>query len=200
MINKPFDKIDKSDIDDLIENEVAESKTIEYKESLPGNRESDKKEFLADVSSFANGSGGDLLYGVKEKREGKGQSTGIPLAANGLNDVNEDQAVLRLEEIIREGVEPRIPGIQTKAIKGFPNGPVILSRIPKSWASPHMITFQRWSRFYSRTSNGKYPLDVSEIRSAFSLSESVGEKILLTIKIHIFNIFEMGLLKRFLLV
>jgi len=32
------------------------------------------------------------------------------------------------------------------------------------------------SRFYSRNSAGKYPLDVSEIRAAFALSESLPEK------------------------
>ncbi len=45
--------------------------------------------------------------------------------------------------------------------------------IQKSWSSPHMVTFKNHSRFYSRSSNGKYPLDVTEIRSAFALSESL---------------------------
>jgi hypothetical protein len=40
-----------------------------------------------------------------------------------------------------------------------------------------MVTFQEQSRFYSRNSGGKYPLDVGEIRSAFALSESLPEKI-----------------------
>jgi hypothetical protein len=33
------------------------------------------------------------------------------------------------------------------------------------------------AKFYSRTSTGKQPLDVTEIRNAFAMSESVGEKI-----------------------
>jgi hypothetical protein len=53
---------------------------------------------------------------------------------------------------------------------------VILMRIPKSWASPHMIT-KGDSRFYSRSNAGKYPLDVSQIRAAFTLSESLAERI-----------------------
>jgi hypothetical protein len=43
----------------LVDNQVSEHKTIEYKEALLGNADGDKKEFLADVSSFANESGGD---------------------------------------------------------------------------------------------------------------------------------------------
>jgi len=40
-----------------------------------------------------------------------------------------------------------------------------------------MVTFRTESRFYSRTSAGKYPLDISEIRSAFALSETLPDKI-----------------------
>ena len=40
-----------------------------------------------------------------------------------------------------------------------------------------MITFQSESRFFSRTNAGKYPLDVTEIRSAFALSETLLEKV-----------------------
>ncbi|MCK5240903.1 ATP-binding protein [bacterium] len=48
----------------MISNQIQESRTIEYKESLPGNSDQDKREFLADISSFANAAGGDLLYGI----------------------------------------------------------------------------------------------------------------------------------------
>lgn len=40
-----------------------------------------------------------------------------------------------------------------------------------------MITYKNHSRFYSRSSDGKYAMDVSEIRSAFAISEGMPEKI-----------------------
>lgn len=43
MISKQFDIIDKSDIDLLIENQVRENKTLDYKEILPTNSDADKK-------------------------------------------------------------------------------------------------------------------------------------------------------------
>jgi len=64
MVPKQFGDIKKSDIDALLATGVAEGRTIEYKLTLPGNTDQDKKEFLADISSFANAAGGDLLYGV----------------------------------------------------------------------------------------------------------------------------------------
>ena len=39
-----------------------------------------------------------------------------------------------------------------------------------------MITFQAHSRFYSRNSAGKYPLDVHELRAAFAMSERTAER------------------------
>ncbi len=175
MIPKPLNSITKQDIDALVSNAVSESRTLDYKETLPGNSDSEKYEFLADVSSFANSSGGDILYGVREKRE-KGNPTGIPEAAEGLPGITVDTEVLRLDNILRDGITPRIANIRIIPILGFEKGPVVLLRIPKSWLSPHMIN-KRESRFYSRNNTGKYPLDVAEIRSAFSLSDSLPDKI-----------------------
>ncbi len=168
MIPKAIDAITKSDIEALIENAVREGRTIEYKRDLPGNSDNDKREFLADVSSFANAGGGDLLYGVSEV-------DGTPEEARGL-DCNIDAEMLRLENIVRDGLEPRIPGVHMRPVDGFPEGSVILIRIPKSWSAPHMVTFKNLSRFFSRNSAGKYQMEVSEIRSAFSLSEALPER------------------------
>jgi len=52
MINKRYDQIDKTDIETLISDEEPESKNLDYKQELPRGSDSDKKEFLADVSSF----------------------------------------------------------------------------------------------------------------------------------------------------
>jgi predicted HTH transcriptional regulator len=67
MITKPFDQINHADIIDLLSNLVQEGRTIEYKEDLNFQDNSEKKEFLADVSSFANAGGGDIVFGVREK-------------------------------------------------------------------------------------------------------------------------------------
>ena len=170
MIHKPIDQIMKDDILTLIENEVREGKTLDYKLTLPGGSDSEKKEFLADVSSFANASGGDLCFGIKEVG-------GVPVEANGLADIDVDGQILRLESTVRDGIDPRVPGVQTRPIEGFDKGPILIVRIPQSWTSPHMVTFKGSSRFYSRNSAGKYPLDVGEIRSAFALSVAVPARI-----------------------
>ncbi len=57
MIERAWDAIDKASIDELIANKVQESKTLEYKQTLPGSSDAEKREFLFDVTSFANASG-----------------------------------------------------------------------------------------------------------------------------------------------
>ena len=177
MILRDFDAITKADIDLLVVNAVAERRTIEYKQQLPGNGDEEKREFLADVSSFANAAGGDIIYGITEQRDEKDTPTGIPEKAEGLANVNADAEKLHLEEIIRSGIDPRVPGIRIGHYDGFPSGPVIVIRVPKSWVSPHMVTFKNLSRFFTRNSAGKYQLDVREIRAAFTASGDLRAKI-----------------------
>lgn len=169
-LNKQLESIEESDLQELVDNKVAEGKTIEYKQSLPSNSDREKKEFLADVSSFANAAGGHLIYGVKEE-------AGAPVEICGLRDINPDDQILRLESSIRNGIAPRIPGVSTRAISLRALRVAMIIRIPKSWALPHMVTFKGHSKFYSRNSAGKYPLDVSELRVLFALSETTAERI-----------------------
>ena len=170
MIPKRFEDIAKADIDALVANGVPEGRTLDYKRTLPGNGDEDKKEFLADVSSFANAAGGDLVYGVDENKGG-------PTSANGLPDIDPDKEILRLDGCIRTGIAPRIPAVQIKSVNGFFAGPVMVLRVPKSWSAPHMVTFKGSSRFFSRTNAGKFQMDVAEIRSAFAISDELPERV-----------------------
>ncbi len=161
---------EENDLQALVDDQVTEIKTIEYKESLPSNSDSEKKEFLADVSSFANAVGGYLIYGMRE-------NSGIASEVCGLESIDADAEIRRLENIIRDGIKPRIPGVAMWAIPLRTLRTAIIIRIPKSWASPHMVAFKNDSKFYSRNSAGKYQLDVSELRTAFNLSETTTERI-----------------------
>jgi predicted HTH transcriptional regulator len=80
---------------------------------------SDRREFLYDVSSLANASGGDLIFGIKE-------ANGVADEVTGLTSGNANDEILRLESIIQTGIEPRIPGISTRKIPIVGRGPVII--------------------------------------------------------------------------
>lgn len=176
MIQKQLADIAKSDIDALIEDQVGESRTLEYKQALPGKSDSERKEFLADISSFANSAGGDIVYGVPDKRDAEGKTTGLPDVPLGIEGLIEDQEARRLENMIRDGIAPRLAGVEIQSVAGFDKGPCLVVRIPNSFAKPHIVA-RGESRFYCRTSKGKYPLDVGEIRAAFAQSEELPRRI-----------------------
>lgn len=172
MIEKEFENISENDLISLIESEVLEGKTLDYKEKFSGTSDSDKKEFLADISSFANSSGGDIIYGIREEK-------GIPAELVGLEISKEelDKKILWIDDLIRQGIKPRISGIKSRAIE-LKNGKyAIVIRIPKSWRSPHCVTLKDSFKFHARSSNGKYQLDVDELRSAFNFSDTIDRKI-----------------------
>jgi len=167
--HKTISSIDQADLLGLVANAEAESRVIEYKRTLPGTSDGEKKEFLADVSSFANAAGGDIVYGM-------GALKGVPTQLLGLQLNNLDADKLRLEELIRTGIAPRIPGISIDVVALGGITVAIVVRIPHSFARPHMITFKNGGRFYSRNSGGKYQLDVDELRSAFLVSATFAER------------------------
>ena len=172
MIEKDISQITEADLQALIDDSVPESKTIEYKQALPGNSDSEKKEFLADVSSFANASGGDIAYGITEDRD-----TGKPELLQGLTIENVDQEILRLENLIRSGIEPRLPSVTIRQIPLSNARVALIIRALKSWSSPHCVSFADHYKFYSRGNTGKYRLDVNELRAAFGLSETAIERL-----------------------
>jgi hypothetical protein len=168
-LHKPIDSITEEDLQALISEPVAEGKTIDYKQALPDNTSGSKREFLADVTSFANAVGGHLVFGMKE-------SGGIPTELCGLDVANNEAECLRLENLIRDNIEPRLPGSFIHAIQLESSKTAIVVFIPRSWTSPHVVNYEKHWRFYSRNSSGKYPLDVSEVRTAVMFSETLAQR------------------------
>ena len=89
----------------------------------------------------------------------------------------EDSEILRLEQIVRSGIEPRVPGIRFHPVSAFSLGPVLIVRVPRSWALPHGVLIKGGYRFYGRGERGNYPMQVPEIRAAFMASESIIDRI-----------------------
>lgn len=148
--------------------DLRESKTLDFKREISIQSKEEKLEFAADVSAFANSSGGDLVYGVAE--EG-----GVAIAMDGTSVADPDQEILRLEQILRASIEPPIAGLRMIWIPKSEQSGLLVVRVPKSWSAPHRVSGN--SRFYARNSAGKYPLDVAELRSAFVYGNDLAERI-----------------------
>lgn len=168
MLDKEIDQIGLPDIHALMTNSVPEGKSVEYKRQLPGGSDDESRKFLRVVCSFANTNGGDLIYGVDAP-------DGVPTAIPGLAAFNEDEWRLKLENKIRDLIEPRVSNIHFKKLDIDPQTSVWMIRVGKSWNSPHRLKSDGF--FYGRNSSGCYPLDVGEIRQSFVGSEQVLDRI-----------------------
>jgi Putative DNA-binding domain len=171
-LDKPLESLDESDLHMLIENKVQEGRFIDYKKDLTIKTDGDKKEFLYDISSFANTTTGHLIIGMEEQN-------GIPISIPGVALGNTDATKIRLNQIIQDGIEPRMvpnPLVHIVPLKRSDCG-VIVIRVYKSLTTPHLVSYDKSNKFYARNSAGKYLLDVGEIRNLFLLSESRIERI-----------------------
>ncbi|HWF20026.1 MAG TPA: ATP-binding protein [Verrucomicrobiae bacterium] len=149
-----------ADLKGLLQGGLNDLRQIEFKPALPLPTDAGREEFLADIASFANASGGHIFYGVTA----------------GLEKSAVEQAKTWLELAVVTGISPRIPRLLFKTLELPDNRCLVAIRIPKTWIGPHMVVFRQANRFYSRTSTGRCLLDVGGLRSAFAMNESFAEK------------------------
>jgi hypothetical protein len=168
LTNIPLDDLTEGHLQRLIATQAAESLHVEYKRETYGPTDDPRREFLADVSSFANSAGGDLIIGMTAA---KGTPTGVhPFIGDA------DTERLRLEQMARDGIHPRITNLQTRAVSVSGGGFVIVVRIPKSYNLPHRVIFKNSARFWARSSAGKYEPNVEELRRIFNEAPLLAER------------------------
>ncbi len=165
-----FDDIAEADLQELIDVGVPEGLNVEYKRELYDNTDADKKEVLKDITSFANSSGGHLIIGVEEEQ-------GLPTNIRGIGGVDVDAAIQRIENLIRDGVEPRMVGVRIKSVPLQNGDRALLLRIPKNWNPPHRVSVRNHNRFYLRNSAGAHEASVEELRQMFGASTKLEERI-----------------------
>lgn len=156
----PLERVSEADLQRLIADGVREGRDLDFKRDAVGDDRDAKREFLRDVTSFANTAGGHLIIGVAE-------AAGVADALIGLKAQPPDHEKLRLENLNRDGVEPRLVGVRIHEVMLSGGGYALVIKIPASWNPPHRVGFGGSNRFYARNSGGAYELSVEQLRSAF---------------------------------
>jgi hypothetical protein len=176
MLSPILSTIGLKDIQQLIDDEVPESKVIEYKTTLYDldSKDADRKaeqreELLKDLSAFANAIGGDLVIGV-------GTKSGVPTGIPGIPVKDVDALKLKISQIAQSGLEPRV-GFTIHAISHGKDKAVLVIRVPQSTVSPHRVVYRRIpGQFWTRDTAGCHQMDVAELRQAFTATMSITER------------------------
>ena len=151
-------------LDGLVENNAPESQFLDYKQILPLSKPDEKKDFLKDVSAFANSDGGDMLVGIRSEE-------GVPEEIAGIPITEFDSLRNTIEQILEHGLSPRLTSVQVISVPVSNDSIVMLIRVPKSWNAPHRVELGV-ERFYKRTSGRKYLMNVDELRAAFGFGDN----------------------------
>lgn len=162
-----------ADIERLISDRVQEGPHLDFKRNLPPTWDSGAKhELLADVTAFANSGGGEIIYGVDENESAEASAIFPQVLAS------IDQEVRKMQDILLNSAEPRVPGVQVHSVAvtvGDKAGYVVVVRVTQSWAAPHRVKTNQ--HVYVREGLRKRPLDVPELRAAFLRAETQAQRV-----------------------
>jgi hypothetical protein len=155
---KRLSEITEQDLQRLVDDEVQERDTIEYKSTMYGNSDEDKREMLRDITSMANHRGGYMIIGIEEDKEG------IPVKLVGIDPGNH---VERVTDSCLDNVDKRIIGLEVKDVTLSSGGLAVIVSIPESMTAPHMITYKGLNQFWKRHGRQKEKMTIDEIGEAF---------------------------------
>jgi hypothetical protein len=153
---------------------IDENTYLDYKRDLSKeNDKSDKdprREFLKDVSAFANAAGGHIIIGALEPNADRtidDQLVGIERG---------DAIAQDLERLTAASIDPRIPGLTVKPVSLSSGKWAIVIHVPPSYSRPHMVTYQKYRTFYIRHSESSLPMSTHEVREAVLTAASASDR------------------------
>ncbi|QGZ54290.1 AlbA family DNA-binding domain-containing protein [Paraburkholderia acidiphila] len=156
-----------ADIQALKDNQIPESHTLDFKRDFPFEKDA-RVSLAADVVAFANTRGGDLILGADEQG-------GVISEFKPIKLEDKDEALRTLQSALTDLIEPKVPGVHLGTVDVPDGGHIVIVRTPPSFQAPHRV--RKGGAFYSRTSTGIDPMDITTLRSAFLQSATANEKV-----------------------
>jgi hypothetical protein len=146
---------------------------IDYKQAIfkGSSRDDEYREFLKDVTGFANSQGGHILYGVcdpSSTRDGVDPVVGVE---NGVADAK------AFENVAANSIDPRLSGFRVIPISIENGRHVLIAHIPPDGMRPHRVNHNQtktWN-FYIRHGESIRMMTTQEIRDSV-LSSATSEQ------------------------
>jgi hypothetical protein len=162
---------DEARIQQLIDDEIEESVTLDYKASAAlGKTDGKKKEISKDVTAMANSAGGTIIYGVSEHQQANKQH--LPKSIDPIDRTKFSKEWL--EHVINSNTHPRIEGLVIHPV-GLASGStdaVYVVEIPQSTV-PHQARDFRYYKRYNFESLPMLDYEVNDVRNRRSTIQTL---------------------------
>ena len=144
---------------------------LDYKVALSGKTDKEaKREFLKDVSAFANAAGGDLIIGALQPKDGLSVDDQLV----GIDDG--DDVAGSLERLAAASLDPRVSGLLVVSVDLKTGRSCIIVHVPPSMSRPHMVSHDGHRSFYIRHTESSVAMSTHEIRESVLSAASAEAK------------------------
>ncbi len=168
---KGLKNIQIDDIQFLVDNQIVEDVSLEFKAKCWGKSDSEVRELLRDISSMANARGGHIIIGIEEDEE----RDGVPKSLIGIENAEEEKQ--RILNLCLACIDERLIGLDAKIISVSNGIDVIVLRVPRSTRVPHIITYKHLYQCWRRHGKSKSVMTIDEIREACNRVENVRQSL-----------------------
>jgi hypothetical protein len=160
LLGTPLDDLRYEHVEALMTNHVSEAFDLDFKATLYGNSDRDRKDLATDVAALANTAGGLLVLGIEEDRQARA------VAAPGVA-VSDDE-VRRILQIVGSLVVP-LPVFEPLPVlkPGETGHGFLVVAVSKSPLAPHAVIVNQRLRYPRRNGTTTRYLSEPEVASAY---------------------------------
>ncbi len=140
VLGAPVDELSARDIEALAGNRVSEAFDLDFKETLYGSSDKERRDLCGDVAALANTSGGAIIVGVEEDEHAIAAATpGVELG---------DAERNRILQTLASGVAP-LPALDVISVPSTddPTRGWFVLAVPRSTRAPHAVVVNEGFRF-----------------------------------------------------
>lgn len=176
---KPIIDCDINDLIAIIDNPAyAEDVHLDYKKTFAidavdkNQKQHEIEEFRNDVCSFANSSGGYLIFGIDEKK-------GIPFELVGITIKGDNRDTFERDiKNYLQSIQPRVPHYQLHFLELPNNRYIIIMLIHNDYFAPYIhLSEQKNYKIYKRVGNSKSCVGYQELKRMFTQSMTLEKEI-----------------------
>jgi hypothetical protein len=145
---------------DLVTNAVAEAYDLDFKATLYGKSDKERRDLAGDVAALANTAGGVIVLGIAEDNQARAA------AAPGV--VLSDAEVGRVRQVVASQVSP-LPALDVLQVEDaqHPGHGFMLLAVPRSPMGPHAVLVNESLRFPKRNGTMTTYLSEPEVADAY---------------------------------